>query len=119
MGLRARLHELAKTASELEADEIRVESETRQGAGHPTLGDRSLGAVTGVLRSVTLPPVTSVPLLEAEIFDGENLVRLVWVGQRRIPGIEPGVFMHAEGRVCVEDGVPTIRNPHYELLPNR
>lgn len=117
MGLRSRLHELAKSTAELESEEIRAESVTRQRPDHPALTNRSQGAVTGVVRSVTLPPVSSVPLLEAEVYDGENAVRLVWVGQRRIPGIEPGVFLHAEGRVCLEGSMPTIRNPRYEILP--
>lgn len=118
MGLRQRLHDLAKSPSELEAEDIRAESANRDRDGDCS-GHRAQGSITGVVRSVTLPPTTSVPLLEAEVFDGEHSVRLLWIGQRRIPGIEPGVFLQASGRVCLESGQATIRNPRYEILPPR
>lgn len=119
MGLRDHLRELAKSPTEQEADDIRTASATRHGAGAVGIADRQMGTVAGVIRSVTLAPIGSVPQLEAEVFDGKTAVRLVWVGQRRIPGIEPGVYLRAEGRVCVDGSVPTIRNPRYDILPSR
>ena len=43
-------------------------------------------------------------------------VRLVWIGQRRIPGIDPGVDLALEGMVSLIDGIPTIHNPRYEIV---
>ncbi|GAA2176438.1 hypothetical protein GCM10009784_22880 [Arthrobacter parietis] len=43
-------------------------------------------------------------------------VRLVWIGQRRIPGIDPGVDLAFEGMVSLIDGIPTIHNPRYEIV---
>ena len=63
------------------------------------------------------PGVRGVPVLVAELFDGERSVNLVWVGRRRIAGIEPGVFLVAEGRIAKVKGVPTIFNPNYQIVP--
>jgi hypothetical protein len=46
--------------------------------------------VLGRIRSVAYTPRESVPTLEAELFDGTGTVSLVWLGRRRIAGIEPG-----------------------------
>jgi RecJ-like exonuclease len=80
-----------------------------------TLHRGEVAEVTGRLRSVVLTPSGNVPTLEAELFDGSGAVRLVWLGRRRIPGIEPGQRVHARGRVGVHDGRLAIYNPWYEL----
>jgi hypothetical protein len=40
---------------------------------------------------------------------------LVWLGRRRIAGIEPGRRLVATGRVGFYNGRPAIYNPKYEL----
>ncbi|MDT0164356.1 OB-fold nucleic acid binding domain-containing protein [Actinotalea sp. AC32] len=77
--------------------------------------DRRRASVAGVLRSVTLRARENVPALEAELFDGTGSLRVVWLGQRRIAGIEPGRRARMEGLVCLSDGRPTMYNPRYEL----
>ena len=72
-------------------------------------------SVTGRLRSVVYTPRESVPTLEAELFDGSGSVTLVWLGRRRIPGIEPGRTLTARGRFAAFDGRRVIYNPWYEL----
>ncbi|PRC51013.1 DNA-binding protein, partial [Mycobacterium sp. ITM-2017-0098] len=37
--------------------------------------------------------------VKAELFDGTDSVMLVWLGQRRIPGIESGRTLKVHGRV--------------------
>ncbi len=71
--------------------------------------------VTGRLRSVVYTPRETVPTLEAELFDGSGSVTLVWLGRRRIPGIEPGRTLTARGRFAAFDGRRVIYNPWYEL----
>jgi hypothetical protein len=44
--------------------------------------------VSGTLRAVTLRPRAGVPTLEAELYDGSGSVLLIWLGRRRIGGIE-------------------------------
>lgn len=71
----------------------------------------------GTLRSVTLMPRGEVPTLEAALDDGTGTVTLVWLGRRRIAGIEAGRALSATGRIGVHDGRRIIYNPRYELMP--
>ena len=71
--------------------------------------------LSGVLRSVTLRPRENVPALEAELYDGSALITLVWLGRRRIAGIEHGRQIKVVGRVGVQDRQRVMFNPRYEL----
>ncbi|MPQ96746.1 DNA-binding protein [Modestobacter sp. I12A-02628] len=71
--------------------------------------------VTGRLKSVVYTPRETVPTLEVELFDGSGSVTLVWLGRRRIPGIEPGRSLTARGRFGAFEGRQVIYNPWYEL----
>ena len=73
--------------------------------------------VAGTLRAVTLRPRAGVPTLEAELYDGTGSVMLIWLGRRRIGGIECGRSLVARGRMTVHDGKPTLYNADYELRP--
>ena len=54
--------------------------------------------------------------VKAELFDGTDSVTLVWLGQRRIPGIESGRTLRVQGRMGkLDDGSKAIYNPHYEI----
>ena len=74
--------------------------------------------VAGTLRSVTLRPRAGVPTLEAELYDGSGTVTLIWLGRRRIAGIECGRSLVARGRLTQHDGRPTLYNAAYELKPS-
>jgi hypothetical protein len=74
--------------------------------------------VSGVLRAVTLRPREGVPAVEAELFDGTGRLLLVWLGRRRIRGIEPGRAIVVTGRITCNTDRPTIFNPRYELRPS-
>ena len=74
--------------------------------------------VAGTLRSVTLRPRGGAPTLEADLYDGTGKVTLVWLGRRRIAGIECGRRLVAHGRLTVHEGRPTIYNAAYELQPS-
>ena len=71
--------------------------------------------VSGRLTAVTYTPRTNLPTLEAELFDGTGTVTLIWLGRRRIPGIEPGRAIRAAGRLAVRDDRKVIYNPLYTL----
>lgn len=71
--------------------------------------------VFGRLRSVEFCPQSADATLEAELFDGTDGVTLVWMGRRRIPGIEPGRTLRVRGRLAVRDGRKVIYNPFYEI----
>ena len=75
--------------------------------------------VVGVLRSVTYPPAGTPPVLRADLYDGSDIVELIWQGRRSIAGIEPGRRVAVEGMLC--EGGPARRervlyNPAYRLL---
>jgi hypothetical protein len=74
-----------------------------------------LATVTGRLRTVVYTPRTTLPTLEAELYDGSDLVTLVWLGRRNIPGIQPGASVTARGRIAVRNNRKVIYNPYYEL----
>jgi len=69
----------------------------------------------GRLRSVETCPKASTANMEAEFFDGTDAVTLVWIGRRRIAGIEPGKTLLVRGRVGERNGQKVIYNPYYEL----
>ncbi len=77
------------------------------------LGD--VARVTGRLRSVVYTPRQTLPTFAAELFDGSAAIELVWLGRRRIAGIEPGRTVFAQGRIGLHDGRLAIYNPWYEL----
>jgi hypothetical protein len=79
--------------------------------------DRERVVLRGVLRTVTLRPRAGVPALEAELNDGSGVVIVVWLGRRRIAGIDPGRSIEVEGRIGAHDGVRVMYNPRYELIP--
>jgi hypothetical protein len=105
------------TADEQELDGRELQDEAVS-AGATHVARCSAGApvcVAGQLRVVVLRPRAGVPTLEAELYDGTGTVTLIWLGRRRIRGIDPGRALVARGRLTKQDGRPTIYNPAYEL----
>ena len=112
----------SRTLQRLTADDQTIDAqELRAGtasAGCEPVSSCRKGAVvtvTGRLKSVVYTPRETVPTLEAELFDGSGSVTLVWLGRRRIAGIEPGRSLTARGRFAAFDGRQVIYNPWYEL----
>jgi hypothetical protein len=113
---RRALARFTASESDLAAEEAQEEA-VRQGAlPCGGLATRTKVCVCGTLRSVTLRPRGGVQALEAELFDGSGSVSLVWLGRRRIAGIEAGRRVKARGLVADDDGQRVIFNPVYELL---
>ncbi|MGH3563917.1 MAG: OB-fold nucleic acid binding domain-containing protein [Mycobacterium sp.] len=72
--------------------------------------------MVGTLRSVEANAKGCVGGVRAELFDGTDTVTLVWLGQRRIPGIDSGRTLRVHGRLGrLENGTKAIYNPHYEI----
>ena len=68
------------------------------------------------LRSVECSSKSGTGGVKAELFDGTDSVMLVWLGQRRIPGIESGRTLKVHGRIGkLDNGAKAIYNPHYEI----
>ena len=84
----------------------------------------------GRIESVTYLPPGETPAFTAILADsaaGRNTrpsrpggrhprLRVVWLGRRRVPGIEPGTEVRLEGMLSDSRGLPTIFNPRYEIL---
>ena len=111
-----------KALHRLTADEEEVHSAELQAAvaksGATTVKLCAVGkpvCVAGTLRAVVLRPLAGVPTLEAELYDGTGTVTLVWLGRRRIRGIDPGRSLVARGRLTKREGKATLFNPEYEL----
>src|SRR3954452_5470341 len=116
--LRRTLHRLSADTEELDNQELQKHTADRGAMPVSRCQDRQQVAVHGVLRTVTLRPRGGVPSLEAQFFDGTGTVDLVWLGRRRIGGIEPGRTIMARGLISTSDGRCTMFNPLYELAPN-
>src|SRR5436305_801010 len=114
-GLGRLLDRITATSEELEAQDLMEESRDRGSVPvKDCMGGQKVG-VTGTIRALTLRPVGGVPALEAELYDGSGTIKLVWLGRRRIHGIDPGTSLSVYGRVTKTAGEPTIFNPSYEL----
>lgn len=101
----------------MEAEELRQASESEGSVAACNCCVGELVTVKGAVRSVTMEPSSTLPKLEAVVYDGTGAVHLVWLGRRRIVGIEPGRRIRATGRVTGATGMPVLYNPRYELLP--
>lgn len=107
------------TADSQDLQRAELQQESAQ-AGATAVTSCSRGepvCVAGSLQTVTLRPRAGVPTLEAQLYDGTGTITLIWLGRRRIRGIECGRSLVARGRLTTHDGRPTIYNADYELRP--
>lgn len=115
--LKALISRVTSSDAEVEAEQLRQSS---QSEGSVAVCDCHVGSkakVKGVVRSMIIEPSDTLPSLEAVVFDGTGSVKLIWMGRRRIMGVDPGRRIRATGRVSGRPGAPVIYNPRYELLP--
>ena len=119
LGLRGLLHRLTASEQELDSEDLRRGSERAGCACADTVKRGELVTVAGRLRTVVYTPRTNLPTLEADLYDGTDVITLVFLGRRQISGIEPGRALFAKGRVALRDGRKVIYNPHYELEAHR
>lgn len=109
------LHRLTASAHQLDAVELQSEVERLSCTKLADICPGQILTTGGRLRAVVYTPSEHVPTLEAELFDGSGSIVLVWLGRRRIAGLEPGRRIIARGRVGEHQGRPAIYNPWYEL----
>ncbi|OBA51446.1 DNA-binding protein [Nocardia sp. 852002-20019_SCH5090214] len=102
----------------LDAEEL---AETSEASGACRAAECRRGeevTMLGRLRSVEACPKSASASVEAEFFDGTDAVTLVWIGRRRIPGVESGRRILVRGRIGERDGAKVMFNPYYELREN-
>lgn len=117
--LRRTLHRFTASEHELDAEDLEGQISEfgalpcRDAAGH----ERERACIVGRLKSVRFVPHSNAPTLEAELYDGTGTVSLIWLGRRRIAGIEPGRTLVVRGRISDQGLRRVIFNPWYELRP--
>lgn len=112
--LRSSLNRWANSAS-ADARELRDTSAKSGCCPIAEAQDRQPVLLRGMLRTVTLRPRGGVPALEAELYDGSSVITLIWLGRRRIVGIEPGRSIQVQGRIGTHNRARVMFNPRYEL----
>jgi hypothetical protein len=113
--LRRLVRRWTASEAELDAEELRRDSAQHGCTPCGRVRRGQLVALSGRLRTVCYTPRTNLPTLEADLYDGSDVVTLVWLGRRHIAGIEPGRQLTVRGRIAVRDDRKVIYNPYYEL----
>lgn len=107
---------LTKSDDVLESDDLQATSRKLGATPICDAADRSIASCCGTVRSISLRPRSdSVPAMVADLDDGSRTMNLVWLGRRKIAGIEPGTYLKVTGRITYIKGTPTIFNPSYEI----
>ena len=92
------------------------------------LPERGRVTCNGYIESVTYEPASEQASFSAMVTDTveewvrspvHERLRVVWLGRRRVPGIEAGVQLRLEGMVTRRDGLHTMFNPRYEILSRK
>jgi hypothetical protein len=117
--IRRLVRRLVASEAELEAEELQRDAVASGCCPVDEAGRGDLVSINGRLRTVVYTPRTTLPTLEAELYDGSDVVTLVWLGRRHIAGIEPGRQLTIRGRVATRDDRKVVYNPYYELEPPR
>ena len=80
----------------------------------------------GVVATVAVPAAGADAVFRAELAEAlpepgqesaEDTVVLLWHGRRRVPQVLPGQWLRVRGTLTTADGVPTVHNPAYDLVP--
>lgn len=109
------LHRITASDAELDAEQLQADAGHVGAEAVSTCCRGEQVCLAGRLTSVVYTARETAPTLEAELWDGSGTVLLVWLGRRRIAGIEPGRHILAKGRLAKRDNKLVIYNPWYEL----
>ncbi|HLL08770.1 MAG TPA: OB-fold nucleic acid binding domain-containing protein [Nocardioidaceae bacterium] len=113
--LRRVVDKLSKSQLDIEAAELRQDARSAGCQPIRDAKDRSEVTLAGTLKTVTLRPRSGTLALEAELYDGSDTLVLIWLGRRRILGLEPGRALKVTGRISSAGGSRVMFNPRYEL----
>ena len=111
------LSRLTTPDEDLHAQDLQESTATAGATSLSQCSNKGQVCLAGTVKHVVLRPRAGVPTLEAELWDGTGSVTLVFLGRRRIRGIDPGRSLIARGRLTTHEGRPTLYNPAYELRP--
>ncbi len=111
---------LSEHPDHLRAQGIRNQCDRVEGVEQiAVIRPRTKARVVGVVQSIkVIPQVNKRSTLEVQIYDGTDEVTAVWLGRRKIPGIDLGSGLIIEGTIGrFRDDRLKMINPAYELLP--
>lgn len=109
---------LVRSAGTIEREELQEACARMGGIPIDEAKDGEVSECSGTVQCLSLRPRgNEAAALVVDLDDGSRTMNLVWLGRRKIAGIEPGVFLTVRGRVLYRKGVPTIFNPIYEIRP--
>lgn len=74
---------------------------------------REKSRIVGVIKSILLDPIRQ--RVEVEISDGSADLTLVWLGKRKILGLNTDIIISVMGVIATEDDRKVIYNPAYDL----
>lgn len=81
---------------------------------------RSRAKVAGRVKALRVQPwAEQVASLELTLADSTGGITVVFLGRRKLAGIELGTHLMIEGVTSEHHGMLTVLNPAYQLLPNR
>ncbi|HZU72919.1 MAG TPA: hypothetical protein VE990_09135, partial [Acidimicrobiales bacterium] len=72
--------------------------------------------IGGRVRSIRVQPWSGVPALECILVDGSGAISLVFLGRRKIAGIEAGTTLVVNGVIGRHRDRLAVINPDYEIL---
>jgi hypothetical protein len=72
--------------------------------------------IAGRIRSMRVETAKGMANLECEVTDGTGNLVVVFIGRRKIPGVDPGTYLVVEGTVGSWRRRLAILNPNYELV---
>lgn len=116
----------ARREQEREAESARVA--VAELADHALAGVVPIGStrwrqrvrVAGRVKAIRIQPwADEVASLELTLADDTGGITIVFLGRRRIGGIDLGTHLVAEGMTSTHNGLLTILNPEYQLLPHQ
>lgn len=77
---------------------------------------RNRARIEGTIRSMRVQPWSDIASLECVVVDDTGGILLVFLGRRKVGGVELGRRVVAEGMVGASRGYLAMLNPDIELL---
>jgi hypothetical protein len=74
--------------------------------------------IAGEVQGLRVVPRAGSPSLEVTVSDGSGRAVAVFLGRKRLPGVDPGRGLILEGVARKEGGRTILLNPAYTLLPH-
>ncbi len=109
-----------------QTDEDRLQEELRDWAedipGTMRIADvrlRTRVRVAGAVNRITIRPVQGFQALEVVLSDGTGEVSALWLGRRKIAGLQLGSHMVVEGVLGEQQGERRMVNPRFEFARPR